>query len=182
MERIGKLTTIKRGLECIKGSTSEDCLLELLTRINYPIVSLTTNLLTSSKLKTNRSKKTVNDDSVRHRHTRANHRQRAARYSSARYRAICSRTRSIPFSSASGPFTRFASWWTLTGEIAAFVLSCSRKNRTHGAPFKSWTILRFERGGQLAFVHRSTIVGCLSVVYRKRGARRRLRVGAVYTF
>ena len=39
MERIGKLTTIKKGLECIKGSTSEDCLLELLTRINYPIVS-----------------------------------------------------------------------------------------------------------------------------------------------
>ena len=46
MERIGKLTTIKKGLECIKGSTSEDCLLELLTRINYPIVSHLTKRLT----------------------------------------------------------------------------------------------------------------------------------------
>ena len=43
MERIGKVTTIKRGLECIKGSTSEDGLLELLTRINYPIVSFKEN-------------------------------------------------------------------------------------------------------------------------------------------
>ena len=52
MERIGKLTTIKKGLECIKGSTSEDCLLELLTRINYPIVSHLTKRLTKTVILT----------------------------------------------------------------------------------------------------------------------------------
>jgi len=40
MERIGKITTIKKGLECIKGCQNEDKIMELIKRITYPIVSI----------------------------------------------------------------------------------------------------------------------------------------------
>ena len=39
MDRIGKITTIKKGLECIKGSQNEEKIADLINRINYPIVS-----------------------------------------------------------------------------------------------------------------------------------------------
>ena len=39
MERIGRITTIKKGLDCIKDCQNEDKIRELITRINYPIVS-----------------------------------------------------------------------------------------------------------------------------------------------
>ena len=39
MERIGRITTIKKGLDCIKDAQNEDKIRELITRINYPIVS-----------------------------------------------------------------------------------------------------------------------------------------------
>jgi hypothetical protein len=39
MDRIGKITTIKKGLECIKGCQNEEKIAELIKRITYPIVS-----------------------------------------------------------------------------------------------------------------------------------------------
>jgi len=38
MERIGKVTTIKKGLECIKGSQHEEKIQQLIERIKYPII------------------------------------------------------------------------------------------------------------------------------------------------
>lgn len=38
MERIGRITTIKKGLDCIKDCQNEDKIRELITRINYPII------------------------------------------------------------------------------------------------------------------------------------------------
>jgi len=38
MERIGKVTTIKKGLECIKGAQHEDKIQQLIERIKYPII------------------------------------------------------------------------------------------------------------------------------------------------
>lgn len=37
-ERIGKVTTIKKGLECIKGTQNEEKIHELINRIKYPII------------------------------------------------------------------------------------------------------------------------------------------------
>lgn len=37
-ERIGKVTTIKKGLECIKGTQNEEKIHELVNRIKYPII------------------------------------------------------------------------------------------------------------------------------------------------
>ena len=39
MERIGRITTIKKGLDCIKDCQNEEKIRELIARINYPIVS-----------------------------------------------------------------------------------------------------------------------------------------------
>jgi len=38
MERIGKITTIKKGLDCIKGCQNEEKIMELIKRISYPII------------------------------------------------------------------------------------------------------------------------------------------------
>ncbi|CAG5099535.1 Oidioi.mRNA.OKI2018_I69.XSR.g16569.t1.cds [Oikopleura dioica] len=38
MERIGRITTIKKGLDCIKDCQNEDKIRELIKRINYPII------------------------------------------------------------------------------------------------------------------------------------------------
>lgn len=38
MERIGKVTTIKKGLECIKGAQHEEKIHQLIERIKYPII------------------------------------------------------------------------------------------------------------------------------------------------